>query len=556
MINNKKSSKAVVIAVAGVALCLFAVVSFVFFQSVQANDVVMQKRNCNICREIPIKVNTIAHEEKDIYTDQYQKESGKMLSEWKKQRTYSTDSPLIVENAYGTYSTALYYYAKTSTPSYVVCTLESEGASTLRHTLVSEGNEKLVTEHEYNIIGLVPGKENNIRLEFFDGKEQKIDDVMFSYVPKEDKTIPDVIEVHNGENQLEMSDGLYALLGHDKSEAANVYLFDNEGKARGRIPLNGYRTDRLLFDGDQMIYSYDTNKIAFQNRLGKIVKTMEMTGYTFHHDFVYDANKDALVILANKEGADTIEDRIVSVDCKTGDVKELVDFEKLMPEFRKSAIQRTDGKNTYGGTELDWIHFNSLNFVRDDQLILSSREHSSLIKIKDLYKKPSIDYIIHSGSLYKGTQYEKYQLQKKGDFVGQAGQHTITVERDDSLPEYQYYLYMFNNNFGNAATIPSFDWTLYPGVGQFAKGDHSSYYKYLVDEKQGTYELVNSFDLPYSSIVSSVQQMGDCVSFSSGMSKCFGEYDKNGKMIRTFYYDADKYSYRVMKYDFKGFYYC
>ena len=73
MINNKKSSKAVVIAVAGVALCLLAVVSFGVFQSVQANDVVRQKRNGNICREIPIKVNTIAHEEKDIYTDQYQK---------------------------------------------------------------------------------------------------------------------------------------------------------------------------------------------------------------------------------------------------------------------------------------------------------------------------------------------------------------------------------------------------------------------------------------------------------------------------------------------------
>ena len=49
--------------------------------------------------------------------------------------------------------------------------------------------------------------------------------------------------------------------------------------------------------------------------------------------------------------------------------------------------------------------------------------------------------------------------------------------------------------------------------------------------------------------------MGDNISFSSGMSKCFGEYDKEGKMIRTVYYDADKYSYRVLKYNFYGFYY-
>ena len=114
---------------------------------------------------------------------------------------------------------------------------------------------------------------------------------------------------------------------------------------------------------------------------------------------------------------------------------------------------------------------------------------------------------------------------------------------------------MFNNNFGNAATIPSFDWSLYPGVGTFAKGEHSYYYKYLVDEKKGTYELVQSFALPYSSIVSSVEQIGGNIAFSSGMSKCFGEYDSDGNMIRTFYYNANKYSYRILKYDFKGFYY-
>ena len=125
----------------------------------------------------------------------------------------------------------------------------------------------------------------------------------------------------------------------------------------------------------------------------------------------------------------------------------------------------------------------------------------------------------------------------------------ITVEYDDSLPEGQYYLYMFNNNYGKATSIPTFDWSMYPNVGNFKSG--TSYYsKFLVDEKTRTYKLAQQFSLPYSAIVSSVQHLGGNIPFSSGMSKIFGEYDKDGKLIKSFEYEADKYSYRVMKYEF------
>lgn len=38
-------------------------------------------------------------------------------------------------------------------------------------------------------------------------------------------------------------------------------------------------------------------------------------------------------------------------------------------------------------------------------------------------------------------------LTRKGNLVAPAGQHTVTVEKDDSLPDGQYYIYMFNNNY-------------------------------------------------------------------------------------------------------------
>ena len=77
-----------------------------------------------------------------------------------------------------------------------------------------------------------------------------------------------------GSSEQKMEDGLFALLGHDKAQNANIYLYDNNGVNRGRMPLNDYRTDRLLFIGDDMAYSYDFNKIAMVNRLGKSQRLM------------------------------------------------------------------------------------------------------------------------------------------------------------------------------------------------------------------------------------------------------------------------------------------
>ena len=83
----------------------------------------------------------------------------------------------------------------------------------------------------------------------------------------------------------------------------------------------------------------------------------------------------------------------------------------------------------------------------------------------------------------------------------------------------------------------------------------SHVYWYLVDENAGTYELVNSFDVPYSSIVSSVQIVGDNYVVNSGVSHVFGEYDSEGNMIRQLEYECTMQGYRVMKDTFEGYWF-
>ena len=117
-------------------------------------------------------------------------------------------------------------------------------------------------------------------------------------------------------------------------------------------------------------------------------------------------------------------------------------------------------------------------------MLLSSRETSTIIKVDNLYDEPSIAYMIGEKDFWEDTSYVSCVLNKKGDFIIQGGQHTITYETDESLADGQYYLYMFNNNIGISETRPDYDWSsIGLKTSSAVDGKNSKYYKYLVDEK-------------------------------------------------------------------------
>ena len=190
-------------------------------------------------------------------------------------------------------------------------------------------------------------------------------------------------------------------------------------------------------------------------------------------------------------------------------------------------------------------------------MILSSRETSAILKITDLYEEPKVDYMIGVEDFWKDTAYAELLLEKNGEFVSQGGQHAVTYVEDAGLPDGQYYLYMFNNNIGVSQSRPEYDWAevIENVQSKPYEGTTSMYYKYLVDENAGTYELVDSFDVPYSGYVSSVQDMEHNTVVDSGFAGIFGEYDEEHQLIRQFTMEKEKFIYRVFKYDFEGYYF-
>ena len=482
----------------------------------------------------------------DIYQVETQSEIRASLDERIAQKSYTEDEALMVYNPFGTNTLSMYTYFTTSQGAKISYTIHVEDDSIADFTQIL--NSDYDTKHEYQLIGLVADHENTITLhvEYEDGSTRDLD---YSYTCGSLRGTESIqLEKEEGSSQEEVSDGLYVILGNDSEEDDFMYYYDNEGILRGEVPIEGYRSHRLLFENDRMYFSISDNKMVEMDALGQITNIYDLGTYQLHHDYVFDDHGDML-ILATDTTKETVEDMIVSLDVETGEVTQVVDMGDLFTAYKASV---TDEEND----ELDWMHLNTIQWMGNDEILVSSRETSTIIKIEDIYGTPKVEYMMGEKTYWEDSEYESLLLDKANSFTSQTGQHSITYVEDDALEDGQYYLYMFNNNFGYSSTRESYDWSQLDVPTETDDEEAvSKYYKYLVDENQGTYELIEEFDVPYSPYVSSVQEIEDHIIVDSGKAFQYQEYDKDHKLIQSFTMEGESFIYRVYKYTFDGFYF-
>lgn len=504
-----------------------------------------------------------------IYTADYQETAQQIIDGYKADNAYTLESPLFILNPYGTNRTGVYAYFNTETATNITYTVsvEDENIADFTATMFTNEEGTAVTEHEGQIIGLIQGYENTVTFEVTDENGTVIAKTQYKLNVPDFGTLDKLyFEVAEAGDVTQLADGLFTVTDYDlqdKEEYAHTLLVDNTGVIRAELILDAIKmSPTVKFIDNSFVYPSSFNQMVFVNNLGKVERFYDLGQYKYHHDMEYNAANNTIAILADDSERDTIEEIVISLDLETGDIALVADFNVLMADIYERAT-RPESNMMYG-TEFDWIHFNSIVFINDTDVLLSSRELSSVIRVDDLYENPTISCILADELVWADTAYSDLVYTKGNEFVSFGGNHNLTVIHDDSLEEGQYYLTLYNNNWWNAPTWPEFDGSQLEGVNldqnNVTEGNRGSmYYKLLVDDNAKTYTLVNSVELPYSSFVSnSFDLPNGNISFCSGaVTKTFGEYDSEGNVIIRFNLDPDAFvgAYRAMKLDYKGFWF-
>lgn len=419
-------------------------------------------------------------------------------------------------------------------------------------------NEEYATSHQYQIIGCIPNVDNLITLTATtqDGQQQQM---QFHYTPPKLSTTSEMnYQLSKQESDESLSEGLFAVIGNQAGEKA-TYLVDNDGYIRAEMPIVNYNSMRLVFnDQQEMFMAVSDSKIVKLNALGQVKQVLDLanTDYLIHHDYILN-DKNQLIALATsktaKKQAGYVEDRIITIDLYTQEVTEIANFEELLPDLYQKATGIEEHSNNKG--YLDPVHINSLQLTDNQQLLVSSRETSTILALKpDEQGIYQVEYMMGDEAIWQGVgECGQLLLEKEGSFTSQYGQHSITYETAEDLSAGQYYLSLFNNN--STIMDSRIDISL-AEIADKTAGKTSKYMKYLVDEKTNSYKLVESFDVPYSAYVSSVQNYQNHIIVDSGQQATFAEYTNSGKLIQRFTQKTDtKYLYRVYKCDFKNYYF-
>ena len=494
------------------------------------------------------------------YDEDVQQRLGQQLMEMVGQDA-SMDAPLAVLDPFGTGSNGLLLSFQTERRSQIRYTVHTTSAELPDYTAVAQSSadgNSFSRNHCFLLIGLVPGETNEVTLEALGERGRVQQTVTFTIdMPEAVSGYANQLDTSDGDSTAALTDGLYYAMGLG-DYYGYTFFFDNDGVLRYEMVLEGFHSDRFLYTDGGLYTCVSSRKIALMSPLGQAVRVYDLGQYELHHDINWGPD-GTILALVNDTEQDTVMDVVISLDPATGEVSEVVDFSELMDGYygeMTHPVPITGGSFWQAGED-DWLHLNSVQYMeKDDSILVSSRETSTIIKVSDIQGTPTLSAFIGDPAFWADTPYADLCYAMDGDFVAQYGQHDVELVADDSLEDGQYLLRMYDNNYWSLSTRDGYDPELADSVStSLTSGDASYITFYLVDDNAKTFSLVEQHAVPYSAIVSNAQEIGGNFVVNSGVAHQFGEYDSDGNLIRAFDYDCMMNGYRVMKGDFVGYWF-
>ena len=235
----------------------------------------------------------------------------------------------------------------------------------------------------------------------------------------------------------------------------NTALWENTKLNNGHLLIS---TERLINPPYYMTGLYEIDL------LGKVYAEYSLPG-GYHHDY-FELENGNLIVASNNFSSQnhTVEDYIVELDRKTGQIVKRIDLQKI--------LKKDDGKNE-NWTEYDWFHNNSVYYDKSsDSLILSGRHQDTVISIN--YTTTDINWILGDPTNWSSF-YQKYFLKPIGqNFEYQWSQHAAKITPDG-------YLTLFDNGNNKSKAPESYI---------KASNSYSRAVIYKIDAAQKTVEQV------------------------------------------------------------------
>ena len=157
--------------------------------------------------------------------------------------------------------------------------------------------------------------------------------------------------------------------------------FDEQGAIRWalRLDLPWRETNAFYRSSDGSFLTGSVDAIVEVSELGRILRTIELPGYWFHHEMLQITHDQAssILVAASKDDSSTIEDRVLEVDKTGGGLVLEWDLAQVFDPTRTVFVD-TQGMAALPG---DWLHVNGVAYAEaDDSLIVSGR-HQGVAKI-------------------------------------------------------------------------------------------------------------------------------------------------------------------------------
>lgn len=250
----------------------------------------------------------------------------------------------------------------------------------------------------------------------------------------------------------------YDINGDVRWYLTTTALWENTKLSNGHLLIS---TERLLSQPYYMTGLYEIDL------LGKIYAEYSLPG-GYHHDY-FELQNGNLIVASNNfnQQNHTVEDYIVEIDRKTGEVVKKIDLQKI--------LKKDDGKNE-NWTETDWFHNNSIYYDKNtNSLILSGRHQDAVVSID--YTTTDINWILGDPTNWSSF-YQKYFLKPIGqNFEYQWSQHAAKITPEG-------YLTLFDNGNNKSKNEASY---------VKAENSYSRAVIFRIDQKNKTVEQLWQF---------------------------------------------------------------